>query len=279
MWIDPIGTLTYVLKGVTVGTEDHSQIYFGNLVSDPGPFYYLIVCFIKTPIYIFLGLLLAAYRQFGTTYKKYTFELFLFFSSILYLIEITIPSKKLDRYVLTFILLLSISIISYVYDYSKKLAYSFLALNLFFVFYLKFDFFSYYNPIAGGISNGIKWVEPKWMFGQKEISEYFAKEIKDNKLDYFGEGENISKISAQNNKLVVALPEKYYTQLYPYFKLIGSWAVINEINPEAKKANYFIFPVWDNNSVEFTERYKLSYYGDIKVREVPIFSVYKRNAK
>ena len=82
MWIDPIGTLTYVLKGVTVGTDDHSQIYFGNLVNDPGPFYYLIVCFIKTPIYIFPGLLLATYRQFGTTYKKYTFELFSRMSSL-----------------------------------------------------------------------------------------------------------------------------------------------------------------------------------------------------
>jgi hypothetical protein len=277
MWVDPIGTLTYVLKGVTVGTDDHSQIYFGNLVNDPGPLYYLIVCFIKTPIYIFPGLLLATYRQFGTTYKKYTFELFLFLSSILYLIEITIPSKKLDRYVLTFVLLISISIISYAYDYSKKLAYSFLVINLVFVFYLRFDFFSYYNPLAGGIASGVKWIEPKWAFGQKEIAEYFSNEINVNKLEYFGNGENISKISEKNKKLVVALPEKYYTQLYPYFKLIGGWAVINEINPEARKANYFIFPVWEDNSVEFIGRYKLSYYGEIKVRDVAIFKVFKRN--
>lgn len=279
MWVDPIGTLTYVLKGVTVGTDDHSQIYFGNLVNDPGPFYYLIVCFIKTPIYISLGLLIAAYRQFGTTYKKYTFELFLFFSSILYLIEISIPSKKLDRYILTFILLISIAIISYTYDYSKKLAISYLVLNLFFVFYLKFDFFSYYNPLAGGIANGIRWIEPKWVFGQQDISNYFANEIKKNNLDYFEPGQNISKISNSNNKLVVALPEKYYTQLYPYFKLIGGWAVINEINPEAKKASYFVFPVWEDTSSEFVERYNLYYYEDIKIRDVAIFKVFKRDVK
>jgi len=279
MWLDPVGTLTYVLKGVTVGTDDHSQIYFGNLVSDPGPFYYLIVCLIKTPIYIFPGLLLAAYRQFDTTYRKYTFEIFLFTISVLYLIEITIPSKKLDRYALTFMMFISIALVSYIYDYSKKIVLGFLVLNLFMIFYLRFDFFSYYNPLSGGLSTGIKWVEPKWAFGQSEISQYFSAKIYEDKLDTFKEGENINKIENQNNKLVVALPEKYYTQLYPYFKLIGGWAVINEINPDARKAKYFIFPVWEDNSSEFISRYNLVSIDQIKVREVPIFNVYQRNAK
>ena len=279
MWVDPVGTLTYVLKGVTVGTEDHSQIYFGNLVSDPGPFYYLIVCFIKTPIYIFPGLLLAAYRQFGTTYKKYTFELFLLLSSLLYLIEISIPSKKLDRYVLSFTILVSIAVISYLYDLSKKLVIGLLLFNMLVIGYLNFDFFSYYNPLSGGLARGIYWVEPKWVFGQKDITDYFSNQISLNKLERFNSGENINKISNENSKLVVALPEKYYTQLYPYFKLIGGWAVINEIKPDAKKAGFFIFPVWEDSSEEFKPTYNLSYYDQIKVRSVPIFNVYKKNAK
>lgn len=279
MWLDPIGTLTYVLKGVTVGTEDHSQIFFGNLVSDPGPFYYLIVCFIKTPIYIFPGLLLAAYRQFDTTYRKYTFEIFLFLTSILYLIEITIPSKKLDRYALTFMMLLSIVVTSYLYDFSKKIVWSFIVINLFFVFYLNFDFFSYYNPLSGGLRSGVSWVEPKWAFGQSDISNYFITKIKNSGLEKFKDGENINKIDNENNKLVVALPEKYYTQLYPYFKLIGGWAVINEINPDARKARYFIFPVWEDNSQEFIGRYNLVLIDPIKVRDVTIFNVYQKNDK
>lgn len=277
MWFDPIGTLVYVYKGVTVGTEDHSQIYFGNLVNDPGSFYYLIVTFIKATIYIFPALLVALYIQLNTTYKKYTFEIFLFLSSILYLIEISIPSKKLDRYIFTLLLLISMIIYSYLYDFSKKILIYFLAFNLFFIIYLNFDYFSYYNPLAGGIKNGISWIEPKWVFGQKEISNYFAAEIRNNNYEEFSESENILDIKEKNNKLIVAIPEKYYTQLYPYFRLINSWLVINTLKPEARKANYFIFPVWEDNSNsgEFISRYKLNYIDQIKVRGVPIFNVYK----
>jgi len=276
MWVAPIETLTYILKGVTVGTDDHSQIYFGKLVNDPGPFYYLIVSFIKTPIYIFPIVLLALGRQLNTTYKKYIFEYYLILASILYLIEISIPSKKLDRYILTSIIFLSIAVLSFLYDKYQKFTVSLILINLFFVFYLRFDYFSYYNPIAGGISSGINMVEPKWIFGQREISEFFSKEIKNRNLVIFEGGNDINKVSKVNKNLIVALPEKYYTQLYPYFRAIGGWAVINEINPEAQKANFFIFPVWEDNSDEFISRYNLRYYDDIKVRGVSIFRVFSK---
>jgi len=281
MWYDPIGTLRYVYEGVAVGTEDHSQIYFGQLVNDPGPFYYLIVTFIKATIYIFPALLVAAYMQLNTTYKKYTFEIFLFLTAVLYLIEISIPSKKLDRYIFTSMILMSIIAYSYLYDLSKKILVYFLAINLFFVVYLNFDYFSYYNPLAGGLKNGILWVEPKWIFGQKEITNYFSNELINNKYEEFGEDENIFKTPEINNKLIVAVPEKYYTQLNPYFKLINSWAVINTLKPEAVKANYFIFPVWEDtsSSQNFVEKYNLAFYDRVEVRGVPILNVYKVNGR
>lgn len=279
MWFDPLGTLRYVYEGINVGTEDHSQIYFGSLVNDPGPSYYLIVTLIKATIYIFPALLLAAYIQLNTTYRKYTFEIFLFLSSILYLIEISVPSKKLDRYIFIFLMLLSMIIYSYLYDFSKKLLIYCIGINLFFIFYLNFDFFSYYNPLVGGLKTSINWVEPKWVFGQKELLAYFSQELYNNKYEEFGSDETISKISQVNNKLIVAVPEKYYTQLYPYFRLINSWAVINTIKPEAIKANYFIFPVWEDDSKnsELLMNYNFSYYDQIKVRGVSIFNVYKVN--
>lgn len=276
MWVDPVGTLTYIFKGVTVGTDDHSQIYFGNLVSDPGPLYYLIVSFIKTPIYIFPIALLAIGRQLNTTYQKYTFEFYLLLASVLYLIEITIPSKKLDRYILTSLIFLSIALISFFYDKYKKAAISLILVNLFFIFYLRFDYFSYYNPLSGGLRSGIQWVEPKWVFGQKEISDFFAKELSEKNLEPFSQGNDINKIGKENNNLVVAIPEKYYTQLHPYFRAIGGWAVINEIAPQAQKAKYFIFPVWEDTSVDFVARYNLRYYKDIEVRGVSIFKVFKK---
>jgi hypothetical protein len=281
MWYDPIGTLRYVYNGIVVGTDDHSQIYFGNLVNDPGPFYYLIVTFIKATIYIFPALLVAAYIQLNTTYRKYTFEIFLFLSSLLYLIEISIPSKKLDRYIFTFMILLSIIIYSYIYDYSKKFLVYFFGINLFFILYLNFDYFSYYNPLAGGLKNGIAWVEPKWVFGQKEITSFFAQEKSINGYDDFTNDDVVAKLPYDNSKLIVAIPEKYYTQLFPYFRFINSRLVINTIVPEASRSGYFIFPVWEDTSTTlgFVDKYDLYFYDQIKVRGEPIFNVYKVNGR
>jgi hypothetical protein len=281
MWYDPVGTLKYVYEGINVGTEDHSQIFFGSLVNDPGPSYYLIVTFIKATIYIFPALLLAAYIQLNTTYRKYTFEIFIFLSSILYLIEISVPSKKLDRYIFVFLMLISMVIYSYLYDFSKKILVYFIGINLFFVFYLNFDYFSYYNPLGGGLKTSINWVEPKWIFGQKEVISYFSQELYSNRYEEFSKEETISKVGDINNKLIVAVPEKYYTQLYPYFRFINSWAVINTIKPEAIKAKYFIFPVWEDNSKdpELLKNFNFTYYDEIKVRGVSIFNVYKVNVR
>jgi hypothetical protein len=281
MWFDPIGTVTYLLKGVEVGTEDHYQIYFGSLVNDPGAFYYLIVSFIKATIYIFPALLVAAYTQLNTTYKKYTFEIFLFMSSILYLIEISIPAKKLDRYAFIFLILLSIVIYSYIYDFSKKILIYFFGINLFFIFYLNFDYFSYYNPLAGGIKNGINYIEPKWVFGQKELTDFFANEKRINGYDDYLISDNIQEVPVDNNKMIVAIPEKYMVQLYPYFQLISSKAVINTFYGEAAKANYFIFPVWQDDSLTsgFRSNFNLFYYNNVTVRGVPIFNVYKVNGR
>lgn len=277
MWIDPIGTLKYVYEGVVVGTEDHSQIYFGNLVNDPGAFYYLIVTFIKATIYIFPALLVVAYTQLNTTYKKYTFEIFLFLSSILYLIEISIPSKKLDRYIYTFMILLSLIIYSYIYDISKKVLIYFISINLFFIMYLNYDYFSYYNPLFGGVKNGINWVEPKWIFGQKEVLGFFTQEKISNGFDDYLEEEPVAFLESNHNYLIVAIPEKYYTQLYPYFRLINSRLVIDSLAPEAKNAKYFIYPIWADTSQNQKIKYKLEYYNQITVRGVAIFNVYKNN--
>jgi len=280
MWVAPIDTLTYVVKGVVVGTDDHSQIYFGNLVNDPGPFYYLLVLLIKTPIYIFPTLLLAMYRQLNTTYRKYTFESFLLISSFLYLVEIAIPSKKLDRYILPISVLLSIFAISFLYNRFKgRIVYLFL-FNFFYVLYLNFDFFSYYNPLVGGLSKFSYNVEPKWAFGQKELTIFFSNEIAKNNLELFPDNEaDVNRVRENNNRLIVAMPEKYFTQLNPYLRYLNSFAVINEIKPDARRASYFIFPVWEDTSSEFKERYSLEYYDTIKVRGEDVYLVYKRIKK
>ena len=280
MWVAPVETIIYVFKGVVVGTDDHSQIYFGNLVSDPGPFYYLLVLFIKTPIYIFPTVLLALYRQLNTTYKKYTFESFILISSILYLIEITIPSKKLDRYILPISVLLSIYALNFIYNKFKERIIYLLLFNLFYILYLNFDYFSYYNPKIGGLNKNAFVVEPKWIFGQKELTIFFKNEIQKNNLELFPKNEaDVNRVREDNNRLIVAMPEKYYTQLNAYLRYLDSFAVINELKSDAKRASYFIFPVWEDTSGEFKDRYSLEYYDTIKVRGEEVFLVYKKTKK
>jgi hypothetical protein len=278
--VAPIDTLTYVIKGVAVGTDDHSQIYFGNLVNDPGPLYYLLVLLIKTPIYIFPTVLLALYMQLNTTYRKYTFETFILLTSLLYLIEITIPSKKLDRYILPLTVLLSIFVVGFLYDKFKGRVLYLFVFNLLYVLYLNFDYFSYYNPLIGGLSKNAYSIEPKWAFGQKELTIFFRNEIVKNNLELFPENEaDVNRVRENNNRLIVAMPEKYFTQLNPYLRYLDSFAVINEIKPDARRASYFIFPVWEDTSIDFKERYSLEYYDTIKVRGEDVYIVYKKVKK
>lgn len=278
MWQFPFDTLITVYKGVTVGTDDHSQIFFGQLVSDPGPLYYLLVFVTKTPAYIFLAVLLALYIQLNTTYKKYTFEIFLLMSSILFLIEISIPSKKLDRYILPSMLLISLWCLSYIYDRYRKLIYSFLILNLLVIFYIRYDFFSYFNPAVGDNRFAPFWIESKWTYGQVELLEFFRKEIAVNNYESFSLDElDIGRLDRRHRKLVVAFPEKYYTQLHPYLRLLGSQAVIMDLSAHAQKANYFVFPAWEHRPDYYMDRYNLSILSTIRVRGEDTYYVYKKN--
>ena len=176
--------------------------------------------------------------------------------------------------------ILSFFALSYLYDAFKgKIIYLFI-FNLLYVFYLSFDFFSYYNPLVGGLTTNVYAIEPKWAFGQKELTQFFKAEIEENKLELFAENEaDVSRVRENNNKLIVAMPEKYFTQLKDYLRYIDSFAVINEIKPDARRASYFLFPVWEDTSSEFKERYSLEYYKTIKVRGVDAYIIYKKVKK
>jgi hypothetical protein len=76
--------------------------------------------------------------------------------------------------------------------------------------------------------------------------------------------------------LVTAFPEKYYTQLHPFVRRIGGWATIVSIKPDAKNAEYIIFPVWfdltdHKDPWEFKEQ--------VYLRGVPIYNVYTNTAR
>ena len=76
-----------------------------------------------------------------------------------------------------------------------------------------------------------------------------------------------------NNVLTVGFKEKYYTQIWPFFREFGAWAVVKELTPFADKTKYFVYPVWFDEGVT-ENRFKLKYIDTISLRGAPLYNVY-----
>ena len=185
MWTNPLLAIGTLYKGIfTVGVEGgHEQFYFLKYTLDPGPLYYFVVFGLRSSVTVVAGLIgyLFVSKKLSVEKKKFAFYTFLF--AILYLVFLTIPSKKLDRYIIPSMTGL-IFIAAFFYEYvftqvrSRFRVVGIALLGLIVIFPLVTvhpDYFSYYNPLFGGLHTGIRVLEPKWMIGGREVSNYFSK--------------------------------------------------------------------------------------------------------
>lgn len=288
MWVTPANSLKTLYNGiVNIGVEGgHEQLFFGRLYEDPGAAFYLVVLLVKTSPYLFIGLagyILSAHRNFSQKTKRFALYAFLF--AFLYFIEITISSKKLDRYILPSALsLLLIASFFFEWALSKLKEYFYVGLVLLFIPALYYfislnpDYFSYYNPLTGGLKTGITVLEPKWMVGQTQIVEYLQNLKASEHLVDFAKGTSMDRYLDTNyldNKLTVGFQEKYYTQIWPFIFRIGGSASIMDITKFARNTKYFVFPVWDDSS-KLENRFKLVYLDTIKLRGVDLYRVYRK---
>lgn len=291
LWTNTLEALQAIQRGiVTIGVDrEHEQYYFGKLVFDPGPFYYLVVYALRSSAILFIGIILAfIFAQKYTNEKNKLFIRYLLIFTFFYFIELTIPSKKLDRYILpafTSLILICSFFYEKVYDYlqqtklPKFAPYTILLfLPVFTCLRIHPDYFSFYNPLFGGLKTGIRVLEPKWLIGTPQIISYFKNIQTSEGFKKAPEGMSLEEM-VQNNiyksVLLVAFPEKYYTQIWPFFEKFGSWAVISDLIPQAKISNYFVYPVWADDSAS-TSRFNLQYKGSIYIRGVEIYKVYTR---
>jgi len=329
MWVNPIGTLDYVfIKGVKeVGVEgEHAQIFLGQYTENPSAIYYPIVMafkfspFLITGIVFFAFLLKKLLPHFdGDRAKRFVLLATIF--TIGYLIEITIPTKKLDRYILPSLASMSLlagffytwlvfvatpmfltlverrvkaglrallvagpRLVARLLELHGDLPITTATRGVFVIFatllaYQSFsltpDYFSYYNPMFGGLSKGIYTLEPKWIIGQHQVAQYFVDLMKTNNLEPFTQGQSFDNQKDLSHKLTVAFPEKYYTQIWPFIRKIGGWATIEDLTPNAKRTAYFVYPVWDDYSGKET-RFKLTYVDSVYLRGVKLYNVYQR---
>ncbi len=271
MWVRPIETLNNYIRGAReIGIEgDHDQLYFGKLVADPGISFYPLNLLLRLTPEVLIGLLLLVLFLFIRPKERYFRHLV--FSSLafvlLFLVYLIIPTKKLDRYLLPafpFIIFLAISVyIELTKKIAGKLKKDFfiplvsvflvlLAIRSIILVSLHPNYLFYYSPLLGGARKAIFLVEPKWAIAGREVGKYF-----NDKNDL---------------NLVIAFPEKHFTQLWPF---VLAHSVIADIRKDALKADYFVYPSWDDTS-SFEQRVKLSYEDSIRFKGVVLYNVYRR---
>lgn len=289
LFVRPLDVYYKLLEGIfSVGIEEgHEQLFFGKYVTDPGILFYPVVLLFKSSIFMLpgvLGYFIWARKHANSELK--TFNKFLLIFSILYILPLLASSKKLDRYILPNFLTLSLisaSFYYYLYSLKTKVFYSVVVPISFvwvmFIAYIHPDYLSYYSPLTGGLRVGINVIEPKWMYGGLEVRDYFQELKEKNNYTSFTQEDSFKEIMTQSDlladKLVVAFPEKYYNQMYPFLDQIGGRAVIDKLTGESKYAKYFVFPVWEDRH-QYLDKHKVIYFDSIYVRGVKSFIIYRR---
>jgi len=106
-WVEPIETFTKIfISSYKVGNElGHKQIFFGEMVRNPGPIFYPILLVLKVSMLTIVGFFIYMVSQLinlaknrKVNPKEISFELFIAIFYIGYFLVITWFSKKVDRY-------------------------------------------------------------------------------------------------------------------------------------------------------------------------------------
>ena len=292
LWTNTLETILTLYRGIfSIGVEEgHSQIFFGQLMDDPGALFYPLVLLFKSSIYLIPFSIITTYHLLKSKPDRNlrTFLIYTLLFSGFYFLMISLPTKKLDRYLIPSIMGLTLFYSGGIATFLKEMSLQFnkkivlkllLIPGILVIVFLQNDLFSYYNPTFGGLKTAITILEPKWIIGHHEIVNHFYKKIQNNEFLPYAEGENISKFSlagSNEGRLTIAFPEKYYSQIWPFVRKRGMWPVINTLYPEARIAQFFVFPVWEDNSANM-ERYNLEFYEQITLFRVPIYNVYRNN--
>ncbi len=270
MWTHPSKALQVMCRGIfTIGVErGHEQLYFGTLTLNPGISFYPVVIILRLSPVLLFGFLLSLLLLRKLNIRERRLYLYTFLFGLFYLLELTIPSKKLDRYILPLLLcMLLLASLAYTrllhYLVKTQRLFVLLAFGLvgtYTLWNLHADYFSYYNPLVGGLSTGITVVEPKWIIGQHAIEAFL------DTLDG----------TPKDRKFVIAFPEKYFTQIYPFVREQDMEPVIADIPQELLRSDYLIVPVWFLTN-PYDGKAGLVFITQVTLRGVPLYNVFKVN--
>lgn len=188
LWVSPKETVNSYIHGITdTGIEDgHDQKWFGEGVEDPGWLFYPVVFFIMySPLFVFLSSTGAALYKISVLKTKKIDKLLLLSLAfiLLYLLMMSFPSKKLDRYLFPIIPFMAI-FATYAIEISlrvikkHRLSMVIFVSSMIFTYtfletYKSFpNYISYYSPLIGGYEGGKNIINPKWSWGHRELYTY-----------------------------------------------------------------------------------------------------------
>jgi len=277
MWVNPIGTIDYYLiRGVkTTGFDSgHDHVWFGVETSDPGFWFYPVITIGRyTPFLIagcVMGIIAVAYKiAKGKNLKKVLnenrFYAISFFYAAFYFAMVTIVSKKLDRYSLPMLFVMSIfAVYALKVFWESKLKKGvifvlavLLIIRIGLLVRLHPDYLAYYSPYIGGLDGGRYAVIPKWEIGYKKVADYF------NTMD------NVSNI-----KVAVAN--------WPIMHYYADFIVADiRHDADAWNADYFVLPVYsDMRNSYYKKQYILVDTGvDINIAGVKYYDLYKNEGR
>lgn len=207
LWTDFFGVLINIFNEAERigGRKGHGQIVFGEYTRDPGVFFYILVILMKTTPLLILGVLLNVLRlsketlfelknklssiKSFFTYISSSYITYLTLFYVGYIVLMTIPSKKIDRYMLpVYPFLALISVYGYYFlclklkqrfiNNAKYIFTSFtIVLTSIFLIYPIIKIFPYYftytSPIFGSTKNANNVVAQKsFGIGIPELKEF-----------------------------------------------------------------------------------------------------------
>jgi len=269
MWTNPGDTLNLYVSGITLEGADrpNRHLFFGVETFDPGPFFYPLVLIYRTSpftLLLFVGGLIWFLKNLRKLEKRERFvidSLLLFF--VFYLLEITLPAKKLDRYMLPNFIVVAILggyVVSKIIDHlSKKYNIKYIIGSIFSILLFIFsillyrsyhpDELAYFSPLVGGFRGG-QVLTDAWWWGQgyKKAADYL------NNPPAGGDRVEETKVALYD-----------FRSFKPFYNGVTLDAGNKD---EFAQADYFIASIRDR------EGFELEYV--VEIANTPYLGVYKR---
>jgi hypothetical protein len=78
-----------------------------------------------------------------------------------------------------------------------------------------------------------------------------------------------------SERRIVGFQEKYYTQIWPFISECGMVPIILDLTPYAQKADFIVYPVWDDVSA-LEDRFSLEFVKSVFLDDVEVYRIYQK---